>query len=289
MAPCKLIAIGNPGAGKSTFGNCLMGKPVFDAKLSEDGNSVTTEMSQYDGEKYRFVDVPGLADPDDERRKTAAAAITKSLQEEVDTKILFFVRTFQGRIITEDKVTMRRVADAMGENLQEDKYGIIINQFPKKLFENMTEAKATEWIAKVLAGLDEDKWTRHVFFNLHDDDLNFAENTVKPLPETILDAIDKIPMIRMNPAEVQAVNIEDWESARAAMERYQEGWNDVLRGLVKRAGHKGIDIVEDMALNLIGPMALLRGGANGPMALLRQIVTRRESQSTQGDVPSLRE
>jgi len=263
MAPCKLIAIGNPGAGKSTFGNCLMGKPVFDAKLSEDGNSVTTEMSQYDGEKYRFVDVPGLADPDDERRKTAAAAITKSLQEEVDTKILFFVRTFQGRIITEDKVTMRRVADAMGENLQEDKYGIIINQFPKKLFENMTEAKATEWIAKVLAGLDEDKWTRHVFFNLHDDDLNFAENTVKPLPETILDAIDKIPMIRMNPAEVQAVNIEDWESARAAMERYQEGWNDVLRGLVKRAGHKGIDIVGDMALNL-----LLRGGANGPMALL---------------------
>jgi len=245
-----------------------MGKPVFDAKLSEDGNSVTTEMSQYDGEKYKFVDVPGLADPDDERRKTAAAAITKSLQEEVDTKILFFVRTFQGRIITEDKVTMRRVADAMGENLQEDKYGIIINQFPKKLFENMTEAKATEWIAKVLAGLDEDKWTRHVFFNLHDDDLNFAENMVKPLPETILDAIDKIPMIRMNPAEVQAVNIEDWESARAAMERYQEGWNDVLRGLVKRAGHKGIDIVGDMALNLIGPMALLRGGANGPMALL---------------------
>jgi len=289
MAPCKLIAIGNPGAGKSTFGNCLMGKPVFDAKLSEDGNSVTTEMSQYDGEKYKFVDVPGLADPDDERRKTAAAAITKSLQEEVDTKILFFVRTFQGRIITEDKVTMRRVADAMGENLQEDKYGIIINQFPKKLFENMTEAKATEWIAKVLAGLDEDKWTRHVFFNPHDDDLNFAENTVKPLPEIILNAIDKIPMIRMNPAEVQAVNIEDWESARAAMERYQEGWNDVLRGLVKRAGHKGIDIVEDMALNLIGPMALLRGGANGPMALLRQIVTRRESQSTQGDVPSLRE
>jgi len=268
MAPCKLIAIGNPGAGKSTFGNCLMGKPVFDAKLSEDGNSVTTEMSQYDGEKYKFVDVPGLADPDDERRKTAAAAITKSLQEEVDTKILFFVRTFQGRIITEDKVTMRRVADAMGENLQEDKYGIIINQFPKKLFENMTEAKATEWIAKVLAGLDEDKWTRHLFFNLYDDDLNFAENMVKPLPETILDAIDKIPMIRMNPAEVQAVNIEDWESARAAMERYQEGWNDVLRGLVKRAGHKGIDIVEDMALNLIGPMALLRGGANGPMALL---------------------
>jgi len=134
MAPTKLIAVGNPGAGKSSFGNCLLQEtpPPFKAGVSETGGGVTTEKQEASSDEWRYVDVPGLADPHPELREKAATEVTAGLKEDVNTKILFFVRTYQGRILAEDKVLVVRVAEALGDNLKQDGYGIIINQMKKK-------------------------------------------------------------------------------------------------------------------------------------------------------------
>ena len=54
----KIIAVGNPGAGKSCFLNSLAGEPVFKSGLNI-GSGVTYELDERETPNGYFVDTPG--------------------------------------------------------------------------------------------------------------------------------------------------------------------------------------------------------------------------------------
>jgi len=262
MAPLKLIAVGNPGAGKSSFGNCLLGKPVFHAAHSDTGAGVTTKMQQGSSDKHRYVDVPGLADPDPDLRKEAAQVVTDALKEDIDTKLLFFVRTFQGRILSEDKVLITRVAEAIGNNLQENKYGVIVNQFQQKAYKAVAEDpdKRGEWLAKLWVGMTIHgkpmKRTDFVVFNPKDDEMDEETNKVKRLPEHVLEFLDVCPAIAMKSSQVQLVDINNFDAAVEKQVKVDKSnsWEDILKELVRHAGKRTVDIGFDAASLFVNPM-----------------------------------
>jgi len=262
MAPLKLIAVGNPGAGKSSFGNCLLGKPEFHAAVSDSGGGVTTEMKECSSDKYRYVDVPGLADPNPELRKKAAQAVTDGLKEDVDTKLLFFVRTYQGRILSEDKVLMSRVAEALGNNLQQNKYGVIINQFQKKAYVAVTEDanKKSEWLAKLWVGMtihgEPMQRTDFVVFNPEDEEMDGETNIVKPLPDHVLKFLDAFPAVAMKSAQVKQVDTNNFDAAVEQQLKVDKSnsWEDILKDIVKDVGKKTVDMAFDAASAFVNPM-----------------------------------
>ena len=72
-----IIAIGNPGTGKSTTLNALAGKQLFKSGVSFGGGlTKTLDEEIVDGVKY--MDTPGLADK--ELRIAAGEAISKALK-----------------------------------------------------------------------------------------------------------------------------------------------------------------------------------------------------------------
>merc|ERR1711879_912422 len=263
MAPLKLISVGNPGAGKSSFGNCLLGKAEFHAAASESGGGVTREKKEASSDKYRYVDIPGLADPDPKLREAAAKVVTEGLKEDVNTKMLFFVRTVQGRILSEDKVLMARVAEALGSNLQENKYGVIINQMKKKAYQAVTEDanKKREWLAKLWVGMTiHDRpmpRTDFVCFNPEDEDMDGEMDKVKPLPDHVLKFLDEFPAVVIKSAEVKLVDTKNFDAAVEEQVKVDKSnsWEDVAKNLVSHLGSRAIDLASDAAEIFVNPLS----------------------------------
>ena len=79
LYPFKIIAVGNPGSGKSTILNCLASEILFTSGISIDGTGLTFELVYKKNKNGEFFDTPGLADR--EKREAAGKAISKGLQQ----------------------------------------------------------------------------------------------------------------------------------------------------------------------------------------------------------------
>ena len=119
----SIIAIGNPGRGKSTLLNCFAGDNYFESgACTRGGLTVSTNEKEIDGITY--IDNPGIADQ--KIREEAFRGITASLRKGGYHKILFITGTTAMRPVDECIVTMQGVLDAVPEIGKN--FGIIVNK-----------------------------------------------------------------------------------------------------------------------------------------------------------------
>ena len=124
----KIIAVGNPGSGKSTFLNALAEEILFKSGVSF-GEGLTYQLDQGVNDKGHFLDTPGLAD--EKLRKAAGKAISEGLRKDGDYKVVFFVTQQAGRVLPQDATTMKLVLEAASEIGQN--YGVVVNKVNKKI------------------------------------------------------------------------------------------------------------------------------------------------------------
>jgi len=149
----SVIAIGNPGVGKSTILNALAGEHLFLSGISI-GSGLTYQLDEKSNSRGQFFDTPGLAD--DTYRKAAGEAIRDALRKGGRFKVLFFVKTESGRVVRQDVTTLKLVLDSCPE--LGNRYGIVINKVPIPVARLLQVTKNAEvFYTRLFTGISEDR------------------------------------------------------------------------------------------------------------------------------------
>jgi len=220
----SIVAIGNPGVGKSTTLNALAGEHLFNSGISF-GSGMTYQLDERINSRGRFFDTPGLAD--DTYREAAGKAISGALRKGGPFKVLFFIMTESGRVVKQDVTTLRLVLDAcpeLGNN-----YGIVINKLPPAVARGLQKKENAEvFLSKLYAGIDEDRRSApsNLTYILHTVELDSENDKVVPLDSlktldgtSFSDFIyNQVPTVNLTPNKALDVKVEDFDATNARME-----------------------------------------------------------------------
>merc|ERR1712190_439102 len=137
--------------------------------------------------------------------------------EDTHTRILFFLRTSNGNILEEDKITMRRVAQALGENFKENGYGIIFNKFPVKVYQAHQQNKQKQqdfldlfWKGMTVNGKLLPR-SKHFIFNPVQEDLDSAEDTFVELSDEMTSFLEDMTPVLIEKKKVASVSLAGFD------------------------------------------------------------------------------
>ena len=148
----KIIAVGNPGSGKSTFLNALAGEILFKSGVAY-GEGLTYKLDEKANANGYFLDTPGLAD--EKLRKAAGKAISEGLRKGGDYKVIFFVTQQAGRVNQQVATTIKLVLEAAPEIGQN--YGVVVNKVNKKILKGLKdEDNRIKFLMTLFAGIPEE-------------------------------------------------------------------------------------------------------------------------------------
>ena len=220
----SIVAIGNPGVGKSTILNALAGEHLFKSGISI-GSGLTYQLDEKSNMRGRFFDTPGLAD--DTYRKAAGEAIRDALRMGGRFKVLFFVMTESGRVVRQDVTTLKLVLDSCPE--LGNRYGIVINKVSQGVAKALQNPRNAEVMyAKLFSGIDEDRRCppSNMTYILHkaeldsEDDKLVSLDTFKTLGgNTFADFIyNRVPTVELTPGRAKDIKTEDFDQINAMLE-----------------------------------------------------------------------
>ncbi|CAB9513328.1 GTPase Era [Seminavis robusta] len=248
--PTYTLFIGNPGVGKSTLLNAIIGSVQFESGVSI-GTGLTRRLQLYQASDDTVIygDTPGLDDL--ENRKLAAEEIKLAFQQDKGglIKLVFVVTTESGRVRASDMATIRLVLDALPD--KSIPFGILVNKVSQGLrLKLATSVQAREDFVRSFACLGPEYSPPKLMFYERMDNLDDQENVVHDPAPTLLEFLDDLEATLVQPERVQDIKhqmaaelLEELEKERAKKKADISGWSTFVDGLGMGAGAAGMAIL----------------------------------------------
>ncbi|KAJ3209563.1 hypothetical protein HK099_008478 [Clydaea vesicula] len=206
-----VLLIGNPGVGKSTLINGLLGEAVFKSGISKLEGLTQFFQQKRGSDGVIYADTPGLADAVLRER-----AGEEALQQNGVYKIFFVVNLMSGRVMTSDLATVDAVMNAI--KIPNVTYSIIVNKLTRgeqrKGLANNHEEYSHYFQLKNF------KAPKIFFFN-HDDILDGSDNAIfdeSDNSKALKSFISSAPRITIQATQVDTITLKDYEEKILGLE-----------------------------------------------------------------------
>lgn len=237
--PCSIVCIGNPGAGKSTFLNCISGLPKerhFPSGYSTgSGMTVSLDIRKPQGKQiHTFIDTPGLSDI--KNRRTAAAEITKALRQGGKFKVIFMMTLESGRVRPADEAVIKLVLESAPEITH---CGIIVNKLGRERVRMyMKEPSLKEALRELLlVGVPQDRHDGvRVHFMQDNDTLKDKDNVVITLGSADFEFVRTLPACHVTPEKVDTVPMHEYQHMIESLEGKLKKMNDEMNAKIAEIG-----------------------------------------------------
>ena len=250
-----LLVVGNPGAGKSTILNGLIGSAVFKSGVSI-STGVTSRLQWHTHDGIKFGDTPGLTDL--QKREQAADEISQALRQNGMYRLIFVVLLDGGRVRADDITTMKLVLKAIDNpDLQ---YGIIVNRVSKPLMHRLnTKAGAMQELVTCLNSHGEESKSGLVHLYPRYEQLEDLDDALHEPTRDLRSWINGIRLEGIRPGQVSNVDsslfdevkrqhgaiLEEYKSDTAKMQRDWSKQREAYELQVQQAYERAQDI-QDM-------------------------------------------
>jgi len=223
----NFVMIGNPGVGKSTVLNALVGEVKFESGLSF-GSGLTTICQRHLGKHGMvYIDTPGLSDID--MREKAAQEITAALMSGGFFRIFFVITLEGGRARPDDLTTMKLVLKAATQ-IGHD-YSIIVNKMDKVMYAALNKGNNRE---KIEAALNKDlPGTSSIYYNLEVEELKSRDNVIHQLPPELAIFIASSPLVAITKEQVTPIKSDEFEQMKKEFAAVIQKMNDSIEYLTK--------------------------------------------------------
>jgi len=205
----NIVLLGNPGKGKSTLLNGLIGETKFNTGVSV-FSGMTNQLERFEANGVVYLDSPGLADADQEMCVKAAQAVTEALKQTGRYKIFFVVTLEAGRFDPKDTTLVQQILNHAPDISQ---YGVIINKMSSTAMDTFDrETFKTQWAGHGLDQLPDDMFYIEHLTSLHD-----QENVLPPVEvrEKLQHWVDAFQGVVVHPEKVETIQPIQQQQAQA--------------------------------------------------------------------------